>query len=187
LGLGINYVWKKLNVDLAMNSSKQQTITNGTNVAAALPANAATIAVIGNNLGTSIGILSNYAGATYDFGILKAYAQYINTKYTSNLDSNTYVQRAAQQIGVRAFVTPVVETWASAGNGTYNAGATQILAVTNANRATQKFTGYQLGANYLLSKRTNLYAIYGSTQVSNSSVAVSEGASSYGLGLRHTF
>jgi hypothetical protein len=32
-----------------------------------------------------------------------------------------------------------------------------------------------------------MYAIYGSTQVSSSSVNASEGRSSYGLGLRHTF
>ena len=65
-----------------------------------------------------------------------------------------------------------------------NAGNNAALTTT---RATQNFTGYQLGTNYLLSKRTNLYAIYGSTQVSNSSVAVSEGGSSYGVGVRHTF
>jgi predicted porin len=185
LGLGINYVWQKLNVDLAMNSSKQQTITGTSNTGAALPTTN-TISAIANVLGTSIGTLTNYAGATYDFGILKAYAQYINTKYTSNLDSNTYVSRAAQQLGVRSFVTPTIEAWASVGNGTVGAGVNGALAAT-AGRATQNFTGYQVGSNYLLSKRTNLYAIYGSTQVSNSSISYSEGGSSYGVGVRHTF
>ena len=185
LGLGINYVWNKLNVDAAVNSSKQQTITGTTNTAAALPA-ANSITAVANVLGTSVGILSTYGGATYDFGILKAYAQYINTKYTSNLDSNTYVTRAAQQIGVRSFITPTIEGWASAGNGTFNAGSNAAVT-TAANRSTQKFTGYQVGSNYWLSKRTNMYAIFGSTQVSNSSVSTSEGGSSYGVGVRHTF
>jgi len=183
LGLGINYVWQKLNVDFAMNSSKQQTITGTTNTAAALPVSNSLTAVA-NVLGTSIGILSNYAGVTYDFGILKAYGQYINTKYTSNLNENNRVQRAAQQIGVRSFVTPTIEAWASVGNGTFTAGDNAAFTTTS---LTQKFTGYQLGSNYLLSKRTNLYAIFGSTQVSNSSIAMSEGGSSYGVGVRHTF
>ena len=185
LGLGINYVWQKLNVDAAVNSSKQQTITGTTNTAAALPV-ANTIAAVANPLGTSVGIASTYAGVTYDFGILKAYAQYINTKYTSNLDSNSYVNRAAQQIGVRSFVTPKIEPFASIGNGTIMAANNAGIATTNA-RQSQKFTGYQVGSNYWLSKRTNMYAIFGSTQVSNSSVSTSEGASSYGVGLRHTF
>jgi predicted porin len=183
LGLGINYVWNKLNVDAALNSSKQTSITSGVYGTAALPASAA-IGTVPNPLGTAVGILSTYAGATYDFGILKAYAQYINTKYQANSSSNTSVQRAAQQLGVRSFVTPTVEAWASVGNGTLNAGNNAALTTT---RATQNFTGYQLGSNYWLSKRTNMYAIFGSTQVSSSSVAASEGGSSYGVGVRHTF
>ena len=182
-GLGINYVWNKLNVDVAMNSSSQQTITGTTNTAAALPV-ANSITTAANPLGVSIGIASSYAGAVYDFGILKAYAQYINTKYTSNLSSNTYARRTAQQLGVRGNWTPKIESWASVGNGTFQAGNNAALVVAN---ATQNFTGYQLGTNYILSKRTNLYAIFGSTQVSNSSVAISEGGSSYGVGVRHTF
>ena len=183
LGVGINYVWNKLNVDYALNSSKQTSIAAGVYTPAALPASNS-ITAVANPLGTAVGILTNYAGATYDFGILKAYAQYINTKYQSNYSSNTSVQRAAQQIGVRSFVTPTVEAWASVGNGTLNAGNNASLTTS---RATQNFTGYQLGSNYWLSKRTNMYAIFGSTQVSSSSVAASEGGSSYGVGVRHTF
>jgi len=183
-GLGINYVWQKLNVDVAFNSSKQETITAGVAGTAALPVSN-TITAVANPLGTAIGIMSSYAGATYDFGILKAYAQYVNTKYTANSNSNTYVTRAAQQIGVRGNWTPKIESWASVGNGTIDAG--NNAAIDSAANATQKFTGYQLGTNYILSKRTNLYGIFGSTQVSNSSIATSEGGSSYGVGVRHTF
>ena len=183
-GLGINYVWQKLNVDVAFNSSKQETITAGVAGTAALPV-ANTITAVANPLGTAIGIMSSYAGATYDFGILKAYAQYVNTKYTANSSSNSYVTRAAQQIGVRGNWTPKIESWASVGNGSIDAG--NNAAVDTAANATQKFTGYQLGTNYILSKRTNLYGIFGSTQVSNSSIATSEGGSSYGVGVRHTF
>ena len=185
LGLGINYVWKNLNVDLAMNSSKQQSVTGTTNTAAALPATAA-IGTIPNQLGTSIGTLTNYAGAMYDFGILKAYAQYVNTKYTSNLDSNVYLQRSAQQIGVRGNWTPKIESWASVGNGSYR-GANSATVGTATYTTTADFTGYQLGTNYILSKRTNLYAIFGSTQSSTNGSVAAEGGSSYGVGVRHTF
>ena len=184
LGLGINYVWQKLNVDLAMNSSKQQTIAGSVPTAAALAPASATIGVLGNPLGTSIGTLTNYAGASYNFGILTGFAQYINTKYTSNLDSNTYIQRSAQQIGVRSFITPKIEGWASAGNGSYR--GPNSVTVSNVT-TTADFTGYQLGANYWLSKRTNMYGIFGSTQSSTNGAIAAEGGSSYGVGVRHTF
>jgi predicted porin len=185
--VGINYVWNKLNVDLALNSSKNTSYAAGAQVAAAMPASAVanTVNNPANALGTSVGMTQSYAGATYDFGILKAYAQYVNSKVTSNLNSNAYLQRSAQQIGVRSFITPTIEAWGSVGNGRYGSGA--LNALTSVSNATANFTGYQLGSNYWMSKRTNLYAIYGSTQVSSTSLNMSEGASSYGVGVRHTF
>jgi hypothetical protein len=185
--VGLNYVWQKLNIDLAMNSSKNTTFAAGGQTAAAMPASATANAVNApaNALGTSVGMMQTYAGAVYDFGVLKAYAQYVNSKVTSNLDSNTYLQRSGQQIGVRGNWTPKIESWASAGTGRYGSGALNALNVTT--NATANFTGYQLGTNYILSKRTNMYAIFGSTQVSSTSLNASEGGSSYGVGVRHTF
>ncbi len=185
LGVGVNYVWNKLNIDYAMNSSKQETIANSAVSAALLPQTAA-IGTIPNQLGTSIGTLTNYVGAVYDFGILKAYAGYINTKYTSNLSSSVYLQRSAQQIGVRGNITKTIEGWASAGNGSYR-GPNSTTVGTTTYSSTADFTGYQVGANYWLSKRTNMYAIFGSTQSSTNGSIAAEGGSSYGLGLRHTF
>lgn len=186
-GLGLNYVIQKLNVDLAYQTSKNTAYTNGAQTAAAMPATAAANGVNApaNVLGTSLGMTQMYAGAAYDFGILKAYAGWISAKYTSNLNSNSYLQRTGQQIGVRGNVTKTIEGWASVGNGAYKSGALNSLTATS--NASQNFTAYQLGANYLLSKRTNLYAIYGAKQVSSSSLNISEGASSYGVGVRHTF
>jgi predicted porin len=188
LGVGVNYTWQKLNFDYAMSSSKQQSITGTENLASALPIAAAAATSV-NVMGQSVGILTNYAGAMYDFGILKAYAQYINTKVTSGNNSSVYLTRTAQQIGVRGNWTPKIESWASVGNGAYkgpNLGATGAVGTTQTSN-TADFTGYQLGTNYILSKRTNLYAIYGSTQSSTNGSIAAEGASSYGLGLRHTF
>ncbi len=191
-GVGVNYVWQKLNADAAFQTSKNTSWTSGTQVGAALPASAVAGAVNfpANVLGASAGMNQTYVGATYDFGILKAYAQYINSKATSNLNSDNYLQRTAQQIGVRSFVTPTVEVWASGGTGRFTAAGTAVSStnlLNSSTRATQNFTGYQLGSNYWLSKRTNMYAIFGATQVSSSSVNISEGGSSYGVGVRHTF
>ena len=185
LGLGVNYVWNKLNVDAAMQSSKQQSIVNAANSPSLLPQTAA-IGTIPNQLGTSLNTLTSYGAATYDFGILKAYVQYINTKYTSVNNSNVYLTRTAQQLGVRSFVTPKVEAWASVGNGAYK-GPNSTTVGTTTFSSTADFTGYQLGTNYWLSKRTNMYAIFGSTQSSTNGSIAAEGGSSYGVGVRHTF
>ena len=179
-GAGVNYVWQKLNVDLAYQNLKNTTLNAG-GAAAAASFDPGQTAVI---FGTSVNQRQMYAGAVYDFGILKAYAQYINSEVESNLNSNAYVRRTAQQIGVRGNITKTIEGWASVGNGRLSAGALQSIAAVN---PTQNFTGYQVGSNYWLSKRTNAYAIFGSTQVSASSVNVSEGRSMYGIGVRHTF
>jgi len=189
-GVGLNYVWSKLNVDVAYQVSKNTTTLGGTGTASASAAGSAAIAVNPVNvMGRNVSFTQTYAGAVYDFGILKAYAGYINAKYESTLNSNSYVTRAGQQIGVRGNITKTIEGWANVGNGKITAGSGIVLptAVGSGGIAGQNFTAYQVGSNYWLSKRTNLYAIFGSTQVSSSGVNASEGASSYGVGLRHTF
>ena len=197
-GIGANFTWKKLVAVGAYQSFKNET-DNATsiggyptnNYGSAVATDPARIIVgtgattTGNGVGTTatngINIQDNqfYGAVVYDFGILKAYANYINRKATSTNNSNTYVSRTGQQLGVRSFITPKIEGWASVGNGRINAFDT-----TN---ATANFTAYQVGSNYILSKRTNLYAIYGATQVSSDSGTQPAGASSYALGLRHTF
>jgi predicted porin len=120
-----------------------------------------------------------YAAGVYDFGILKAYAAYIDRKVTSGFNSADTAKRSAQQIGVRGNWTPTVESWASIGTG-------KVTATGAINAATANFNGWQLGSNYILSKRTNLYAIYGQEQTSSTTVG-SYGLSNYAVGVRHTF
>jgi predicted porin len=124
-----------------------------------------------------------YVAATYDFGILTAYANYINRKATSQQNTNLYVSRSAQEIGVRGYATKTIEGWASVGNGRY-----QSFGV---GQPTANIVGYQVGANYWMSKRTNLYAIYGQTGTSNASNTAngpdSANINNYGIGVRHTF
>ncbi len=203
-GVGIDYAIQKLLISANYLSSKVEnswtTQDNlavvGTAVGATSSSGNATVRSQAVQTGELTNLNDNqfYAGATYDFGILKAYAQYINRKVTSGLDSNAYEKRTAQQIGVRANLTKTVEVWGSAGMGRY-----QAFGVGN---PTANFTGYQLGANYWLSKRTNLYGIFGATNTSSTSgnyvVRASNGnadgprnlsanANNYGIGVRHTF
>jgi predicted porin len=186
-GGGINYVWQKLNVDFAYQASQSTNWATQQTTGPALPLTQTIGATVSNVLGASVIMNQMYAGAVYDFGILKAYAQYISNKVSNQANTGVYLERTAQQIGVRGNLTKTIESWASVGNGRFQAQNLSALASNTAASATQNFTGYQLGSNYWMSKRTNLYAIFGSTQVSSSSVAASEGGSSYGIGVRHTF
>jgi predicted porin len=145
--------------------------------------------------GQALNIQDNqaYVGATYDFGILKAYASWISRKATDTANSGNYQKRQAEQIGVRSFITPTVEGWASAGVGTFTP--------YGVNQNSAHFNAWQLGSNYWLSKRTNLYAIYGqyaqATTAYNIYTATtgavagtgqsSMNVSNFALGVRHTF
>ena len=105
--------------------------------------------------------------------------QYGNRKVGSVIDTSYYAKRTAQQIGVRSFMTPTIEGWAVVGNGkvsSYGRGSPSA-----------GFTAYQVGLNYYLSKRTNLYAIYGSNNESASSVQVSTRVTGLAFGTRVTF
>jgi predicted porin len=129
--------------------------------------------------GTNVRDNQTFAAAMYDFGILTAYVNYVNRKVTSQQTSNVYAKRSAQEIGVRSFITAKVEGWASVGNGRYTA--------YGANSPTANIAGYQLGANYWLSKRTNLYAIYGQAGTTSSSANSAMNTNNYAVGARHTF
>ncbi|BEI36382.1 porin [Polynucleobacter sp. HIN7] len=199
-GLGLDYRIQKFLISANYQSFKQENSwTYQENLVPVVTA-AGQTAVVTRSTGVSTGELTNlndnqwYVGATYDFGIVKAYAQYINRKIESGLDSNLYGKRTAQQIGLRGNVTKTVELWGSAGMGRNSA-----FGVSN---PTANFTGYQLGANYWLSKRTNLYTIFGASNTSSTSgnyvIRASNGnadgprnlsanANNYAVGVRHTF
>ena len=173
-GIGLNYNWQKLLV-----TANYQSFKNEDNGAAASITALSTVSGI-----TGVNVTNNqtYVAATYDFGILKAYLGYINRKVTSGLNSNNYAKRSAQQVGVRSFITPKVEGWASIGNGRDSA--------YGANSPTVNFNAWQLGTNYWLSKRTNLYGIYGQELTSSSNslgLNANQAASQFAVGVRHTF
>jgi predicted porin len=184
-GLGADYTYKKFYVTAAYQSFKQLTVSDGTLTNTSVWTNAQANGATLSNQASAVNVQDNqfYAGATYDFGILKAYAQYVSRKATSTISSNYYLKRSAEQIGVRSYITPTIEGWASIGMGRY----TSFGAVS---QPTANFNAWQLGSNYYLSKRTNLYAIYGQQLQSTSNVgnvATSSGVNNYAIGVRHTF
>ena len=209
-GLGLDYTWNKLFVTanymgLTAKNPYANTTSNGqvaTQVGAVAVPATYTAATTGfqpfgaaQSSANGINVQDNqfYVGGTYDFGILKAYAQYITRKVSLQQDSGQYFKRSAEQIGVRSFITPTIEAWVSGGLGRVTSNGSTITA---SGQPTANLTAWQIGSNYWLSKRTNLYAVYG--QVGTSNVAsvstagaagnpVSGNANNYGVGVRHTF
>ncbi|MEA9598759.1 porin [Polynucleobacter sp. AP-Sanab-80-C2] len=221
-GLGLDYTWNKLFVTANTQQLRQvTTVTQNYNTstgsgygisgsgAAAIatgwnPWSQAGGAIVNGTSGTGyntsgtqlaapLNVQDNqtYVGATYDFGILKAYGSWISRKANDVSNSSYFLKRSAEQIGVRSYITPTIEGWASAGLGRYTAAGN--------NNPTMNFSAWQLGSNYWLSKRTNLYAIYGYSSTSTAAVAtvstagttstatVSGNLSNYAIGVRHTF
>jgi len=176
-GANVDYVWNKLNVVAAYQTFRAYSVMNPTATAQTL-ANG-TAGSYGQNMSDS----QTYAAATYDFGILKGYAQYITRKAFSTLNDNTQTQRSAYQLGARSWITPTVSVFA-----TYGLGKSSYL---QAGTAYANFRTTQLGADYYLSKRTNLYALYGSTNQSspgNAALGIAGvSAMNYAVGMRHTF
>ena len=195
-GLGLNYTLNKFYATanyqaLTSKQSTQTIVSNATTYAAAYPVGAPAVgyAAGASTPGTNVQDNQWYVAATYDFGILKAYAQYINRKVSAQQNNSYYLSRSAEQIGVRSFITPTVEAWASGGLGRYTGFGSNAA----------NLTAWQIGSNYWLSKRTNLYAIYGQTGTSNVSTPTtingstaminpaSTNVSNYAVGVRHTF
>lgn len=166
-GLGVDYTVGKLYAVVAYQNVQNVTSSS------------ATASVSSAFVGTNTTDSQLYAGATYDLSFIKLFAGYTDRKIQSRLNSANELNRSAQQIGARGFITKTIEGWASIGNGKYNAFGT--------NQATANFTAYQLGANYWMSKRTNLYAIAGSTQTSQTSQTIALSGNQVALGIRHTF
>lgn len=166
----------------ASSTSTTVSVTTTCTVTNAQPiANLATTAPVawgsgtfGNNITDAQALVT----ASYDFGILKAYAGWVNRTLTQGTNSANFGKRSAQEIGVRGYATKTIEYWGSAGTGRYQA--------YGASNPTANIVGYQVGSNYWMSKRTNLYAIYGQNNTSSTTLG-SATASQASVGIRHTF
>ena len=116
------------------------------------------------------------AGASYDFTVVKAslaYSRLTDTKTAaaaSDLTSNGYNFSIAAPFGATTLVA--------------NLGRATVKQDSSATDGT--ITGYQLMANYALSKRTTAYAVYGNDKLDlNGSEALKR--TSTAVGVRHTF
>jgi len=169
----------KANIQGAYQVFSSETPTTGT-VATGFPASANTVVAPwgSGTQGANAKDAQAMITASYDFGILRAYVGWTDRKITNASNSSFYAKRTAQEIGVRGYATKTIEGWASIGNGRYTAFGN--------NAPTANITGYQVGSNYWMSKRTNLYAMYGQNNTSSTS-AGSAGASQVSVGVRHTF
>ena len=116
-----------------------------------------------------------YANAGYDFGILKAnYSYYAPTVdaavAVANASVTPFVKAQFHQLGLSTPITPSVDLF-----GNY------LVAKVDSGVYGETGNGYQAGARYTLSKRTNIYAGYGKQQLG------SYKESAYTVGLKHTF
>jgi len=138
---------------------------------------------------TDRNIYNTRAAVSYDFGMLKAFATYGLDKISAVTQSASQsgqqdVKNNNMQAGVAAPVTPVVTLKATYSTGKYTLGS-GIGGATYGLERNQ--SGYQLGANYALSKRTDLYAAYGSFTRQNQTATGNNTDTGYAMGVRHTF
>jgi predicted porin len=179
--IGVDYAWQKLYLTANYQTFKANGPSSNATTPVLFSFEATPVA------GTNVNDSQQYYAATYDFGILKAYAQYVNRKAANAYSADYYSVYSAQQIGVRAPITPTITAWASAGTGGYEAYGQTGLPKNN-------LRAFQVGSDYALSKRTNLYAIFGQSSVSNAQISntttsafASANSNNYAVGVRHTF
>jgi predicted porin len=174
--LGARFAQGKLSAGLGYRSAKSQTMA-----VPAVAAVAATNAVNGV-LGTAAVAAANNvtnswaAGLSYDAGPVIGYLQYFNQAIKNEINS-TEIKENAFAVGVRAPITKQATLFAS-----YTTGGK-----TSAANIDSKMTGYQAGGLYALSKRTDLYALYGASKMKADNVANESTGQGMALGIRHTF
>ena len=183
-GARINYVLGKLTVDVAGQNTrvKRDQLTSAT----------APTVMIGNTIYTVTNItalpivntntVDTAILASYDFGAVKAFfgnASRTTTKSDITVAVGTQaVKKTINQIGVKAPVTAAIDLTASYSKGKFqNAPTDQNFGIS----------GYQLIADYKLSKRTNLYAIYGAANQDSTTTGGSVKDTQAVAGIRHTF
>jgi len=131
-------------------------------------------------------------GASYDLGIVQAFGLY--TKASQKLASGTKLNdQTAWELGVRAPISKTIDTWASylggSSTGTGTVAATTLAFSDTAVSGNVDISGFQLGAKYNFSKRTNIYAV-GGTQARKGTgvnIASKNETTQIALGVNHTF
>jgi predicted porin len=117
---------------------------------------------------------TNTAGASYDFGVAKAFLAYTDRERTiSNVTGKDKLKDTTAGVSVPLGKTVLVAS--------YSDGQLEAAGVTQ--KADIK--GYQLQANYLFSKRTKAYVMYGESKVEGS--GFKDQIDGYVVGVQHSF
>ena len=167
--LGARFAQGAIAAGLGYRSAKSQVVA--ANAVAAVAGNAGTAAVVAANNVTN----SWAAGLSYNAGPVIGYLQYFNQAIKNELNS-TEVKENAFALGLRA------PLGAATLFASYTTGGK-----TSAANIDSKMTGYQAGGLYALSKRTDLYALYGASKMKADNVANEGTGQGMALGIRHTF
>ena len=120
---------------------------------------------------TTSDITTDMIGAAYDFGVAKAFLNYTSKKYEVTGFSEIKIKDTT--IGVSVPLGAVVLV------GSYSDGDTK----TDGSKV--DVDGFQLQANYNLSKRTKVYAMYGETEASEADVKWK--LDGFAIGVQHSF
>jgi len=167
--LGGRYAQGAIAAGVGYRSAKSQNVAVA--AVAAVAGNAGTAAVAAANTVTN----SWAAGLSYNAGPVIGYLQYFNQAIKNELTS-TEVKENAFAFGLRA------PLGAATLFASYTTGGK-----TSAANIDSKMTGYQAGGLYALSKRTDLYALYGASKIKADNVANESTGQGMALGIRHTF
>jgi predicted porin len=126
-------------------------------------------------------------GALYDFGVAKVYANYLQTLLEGSYKTTTLNQgkRNAAEAGLAVPYGNFLIR-AKYGIGSSNMSSTTAMSTTSITASSFNFRGYQAGVDYNMSKRTNLYAIYGRAS-GDLSATTTYSANQTAVGVRHTF
>jgi len=117
-------------------------------------------------------------GATYNFGVAKLYALQGKNKSLNGLTEVQSSESKVTTIGAQLPISAKLNAWVEASDGETNTSST----ATSYDRK-----GYQVGARYSLSKRTDLYAIYGQQQATKRSNDYKYELIGMAAGIRHSF
>jgi len=164
--------YRKVDTSVAAIAYAAPTTGNGTTTVSTLGTAAAAA--------TNTEFETTVIGASYNFGIVKAFASY-GTQDTVESIGNTKTEREVTTVGVNGNVTPATKLFA-----TYSTGETKSAATASA----RDTDGFVLGARYSLSKRTTAYAIYGEADIdtgANATATTNTKVKQYAIGLNHAF
>jgi len=164
--------YRKVDTSVAAIAYAAPTTGNGTSTVSTL----GTLAAAATDTETETTVI----GASYNFGIVKAFAAY-GTQDTVESIGNVKTEREVTTVGVNGNVTPATQLFA-----TYSTGETKSAATASA----RDTDGFVLGARYSLSKRTTAYAVYGEADIDTGAAATATTntkVKQYAVGINHAF